>query len=406
MIGAKHIGVIGGGIAGNAIALFLSKLNYQITVLEKVAMPKPVGSGIMLQKPALAILEKLGLKEQVENNGCRIDGFYGINKNGKTVLDFDFKSVNENLYGVGVHRGSIFTNLSQAAEKDQNVTILYGQEVNDVKNTGKGVNISTVQGNDYSFDLVVVANGSSSMLRNCFPDIVKRSKMQNYAALWTTLPYDGDEFAKKISHTYHKSEYMYGLMPIGYNNNEHVGDPQINFFCAITKDFYDNWDESKFKKWKEFSYKIAPNYAQFIDQITDYKQLTATPYFDARLKTTYSDKVVFVGDACHALSPHLSAGTNLALMDVYELYLAIEEESSYQSAFKRYGKVRKQQIGYYYMISKIITPMFQSSINLSAIRDYVIPIFYKIPWTKRVMVETISGIRKNLFGNIDKEFYL
>ena len=64
----KTIGIIGGGIAGNAMALFLSKLNFQITVLEKVQTPKPVGSGIMLQKPALAILEKLDLRKNIEDN--------------------------------------------------------------------------------------------------------------------------------------------------------------------------------------------------------------------------------------------------------------------------------------------------------------------------------------------------
>ena len=297
-------------------------------------------------------------------------------------------------------------NLVSQVQKDVNTTVRYGTEAIDIKNLQNGVEVKTKEEETLFFDLVIVANGSGSLLRNCFPKNVIKSEVQNYAALWTTLPYNGEKHASMISHVYHKSRYTYGLMPIGFNNNEHSGKSQINFFCAITKEYFDDWGPDKFESWKKLSYEIAPQYSAFIDQITDYSQLVATPYYDARLKKSYQDKVVFIGDSCHALSPHLSAGINLALMDVYELFLALKEEKNYQLAYERYFKARKKQIAYYYNISKVITPLFQSATNLSWIRDNVIPVLYKIPFTKRIMVETISGIRKNVFKNIDKEFYV
>jgi 2-polyprenyl-6-methoxyphenol hydroxylase-like FAD-dependent oxidoreductase len=401
----SHVGIVGGGIAGNALAQFLAQQNIKVTILEKVANPSPVGSGIMLQKPALAILEKLNIRSNIESNGVKIKGFSGLNKKGKTIIDFNFIDVNPDLYGLGVHRGSIFSNLLEQSNANPLIDIQLSATVVSVKDTKEKVIVNLEDGRSFDFELLIVANGSGSKLRDQYPSIVKQSKMQSYAALWTTLPYDPTKFDGKISQVYHKSEHMYGLMPIGFPTNAQEGLPQINFFCAITKEYFENWSREKFDEWKQMAYNVAPNYKEYIDQIISFDQLVATPYFDAKLSPFYSGRVAFVGDACHALSPHLSAGVNLALMDVYELSKAIAEEQDYQSAYKRYFETRKEQVNYYYFISRLITPMFQSKTNLGWIRDFFIPILYSVSWTKKLMVETISGIRKNFFSTIDKEFY-
>ena len=401
------IGIIGSGIAGSSIATFLSKAGFEITVLEKQKNPLPVGSGIMLQPPAIKTLNTLGIKDQIVSNGCFIKGFKGINRRGKTVLDFEFAKVNKHLFGIGVHRGSIFMNLNNLAKESPGVEIKLNSQVKNIEEDKNIVKVTSTTGKTFKFDLVVVANGSGSMLRSLFPKIVKRAQPQNYAALWTTLPLrDRSEYKDIISHSYHKSEYMYGLMPIGYSDNEHKGESEVNFFCAISKQFLEEWKPDKFKKWKENSYKLAPKYGSFIDQIEEFDQMTATQYFDAKLHPFYSGRVAFIGDACHALSPHLSAGSNLALMDALLLSESLKNYDSHEKAYSEYFRLRKQQVKFYYLMSRIITPMFQSQVNWSWIRDNVIPLFYKVPLTCNIMVETIAGIRKNVWGNIDEKYYV
>lgn len=401
---ASNIGIIGGGIAGHALAQFLARQGIKVTILEKITTPLPVGSGIMLQKPALHILGKLGVREAIESNGREIEGFFGENQNRKTIIDFNFKQFNPKLYGVGVHRGSIFSNLLQKSEENKNITIHYGEEIVEIQEVNDEVKVDSKTGKVFNFELVIVANGSGSLLRKNFPAIVKKSKIQSYAALWTTLPYKNEGGSHKITQVYDHSKHMYGLMPIGFATNEQKGEPLINFFCAISNEFYKTWDASKFDDWKSASYKIAPQYSDYIDKV-EFKNLVTTPYYDARLSPFYKGRVAFVGDACHAISPHLSAGVNLALVDVYLLSKAIEESSDYTQAYKTYYEQRKAQINYYYYISKIITPLFQSQTDLGTIRDIVLPILYRFDWTKKIMGETILGVRKNLFKTIDKEFF-
>lgn len=402
----RNIGIIGGGIAGNALAILLSKAGFFVDVLEKLPNPGPVGSGIMLQPPAVKTLELLGLKEPIVKNGYYIKGFQGQNSAGKQVLDFEFESVSQQLYGLGVHRGSIFSNLNEEVKQHKNISLHFGAEVVDVTEKYDGVCVDIADGSSHKYDLVVVANGSGSMLRDLFSDIVTRAKPQNFAALWTTLPINDSISTEFIYHRYHKSEHMFGLMPIGYATNDQLEDPLVNYFCAITRDFFDDWDASKFARWKEHAYKVAPNYAQFTDQITAFDQMVPTPYFDAKLNPFYSGRVAFIGDACHALSPHLSAGTNLALLDALELSKALIAHENYQDAYQQFYKARKQQVNYYYFISRLITPVFQSPINISWVRDYIIPMLYRVPWAKQMMVETIAGVRQNMWSRIDEDYYI
>lgn len=402
----RNIGIIGGGIAGNALAILLAKAGFFVDVLEKLPNPGPVGSGIMLQPPAVKTLQLLGLKDAIVNNGYYIKGFKGQNSSGRQVLDFEFESVSQQLYGLGVHRGSIFSNLNSEVKKHQNISLHFGAEVVHVTEKHDGVRLEIADGSSHKYDLVVVANGSGSMLRSLFSHIVTRAKPQDYAALWTTLPMNDSISSEFIYHRYHKSEHMFGLMPIGYATNEHLEAPLVNYFCAITRTFFDDWNPSKFANWKKHAYQVAPNYAQFTDQITDFEQLIPTPYFDAKLNPFYTGRVAFIGDACHALSPHLSAGTNLALLDALELSRGLIAHENHTDAFQQFYRARKQQVYFYYFISRLITPVFQSPVNISWVRDYVIPMLYKVPWTKQMMVETIAGVRKNMWGRIDEDYYI
>jgi 2-polyprenyl-6-methoxyphenol hydroxylase-like FAD-dependent oxidoreductase len=59
------IGVIGCGTAGAAAALFLARAGHDVRVFERVADPKPVGAGIIVQPSGQAVLARLGLLERV-----------------------------------------------------------------------------------------------------------------------------------------------------------------------------------------------------------------------------------------------------------------------------------------------------------------------------------------------------
>jgi len=57
------VGVIGAGTAGMSSALLLSRDGHDVTVFDRVADPRPIGAGILLQSLGQPILDDLGLRD-------------------------------------------------------------------------------------------------------------------------------------------------------------------------------------------------------------------------------------------------------------------------------------------------------------------------------------------------------
>ena len=57
---ALDVGIIGGGTAGSAAAVFLARAGHRVTLYERVPEPRPVGAGITIQPTGLHVLCRLG----------------------------------------------------------------------------------------------------------------------------------------------------------------------------------------------------------------------------------------------------------------------------------------------------------------------------------------------------------
>ena len=71
------IAIIGCGPAGLSAAIALHDKGHAVSIFERFEKAGPVGSGLMLQPTGLAVLERFGLRDEVEAIGQRIDGMLG-----------------------------------------------------------------------------------------------------------------------------------------------------------------------------------------------------------------------------------------------------------------------------------------------------------------------------------------
>lgn len=396
----KKVAIIGGGVVGLAAALFL-KDNFQVTIFEREEAPKPIGAGIMLQPSGISILDKLGLAKPILQRGQKITGFFGENNNGKVDFDIDFNGFD--VYGYGVQRGSIYFELLKAV-KNSGITLQFGKEINRCSSK-EPFELESTRGDKFDgFDMVLVVNGARSSLRQQFPELLQFEGTSGQAALWTKVKGNGSELMNKIHQYYNKTKIMTGLMPIGIESNS--DDPFLfNFFTGVSLDYIQKWESMTLEEWKEDVRTTSDDLDFYLDQITSKDQLVVAPYHDVQLKKYSSGKVIFIGDAAHAMGPHLSSGTNLGLIDAYVLSQELNKDIPVEKAFKNYEKLRKPQLTYYQIISRVITPFFQCNIDKSVLRTSVLSTLSKIPGLNRLMIETITGRRVNLSRRVSKEMY-
>ena len=398
----KNVAVIGGGIVGMSAALFLQE-KFNVTLFERESESKPLGAGIMLQPSGLHVLDQLGVLEEVYSRGEIIEGFLGENKNGKVDFDIDFSQHPGDVFGLGVQRGSIFYSLLNKV-KSSEVNFLTGNEIIDFnKNAGLIELISNEEKTYQGFDFVIVASGAKSALREKFSNFYF-SKLSGEGAIWTkVLPTDNSP-KNKIYQVYDGTKSMLGLMPIG-SESEEDKTQKLNFFFGTSLRYLNNWHSTNLLEWKAEVLNISSDFKEYVDQIKSKDDLICAPYSDVWAKKYYQDQFLFIGDAGHAMGPHLSSGTNLGLLDALCLKDLFEENDDYQMVYKRYQESREDQLKYYQTISRVITPYFQSEIDKSFVRNYVLKYLYKLPKVSDIMVQTITGRRKTMFELLPDDLY-
>jgi geranylgeranyl reductase family protein len=79
--------VVGAGPAGSGLARFLARQGFDVLLIDKTRFPRDKTCGDGLTPRALAVLRSLGLLDQVEAAGCRINGIHLYMPDGKLVSE-------------------------------------------------------------------------------------------------------------------------------------------------------------------------------------------------------------------------------------------------------------------------------------------------------------------------------
>lgn len=192
---ALDIAVVGGGTSGLAVAAFLKKDGNNVTLFERFAAPRPLGAGILLQPTGLACLACLGLDKRILSYGTKIIELYGQSAKGSVVFDIRYDSLKPRLFGLGIHRGALFSVLHEEVMR-LNVGIVTSCEVTGTRLAGDKRTVIDKNGETRgAFDLVIDASGARSALREQNGHL-RYNKPYPYGAVWGVCEDPGQEFGK------------------------------------------------------------------------------------------------------------------------------------------------------------------------------------------------------------------
>ena len=390
-MGAFDIAIAGCGPAGLAAALLLQRDGHRVTIFERFDVPRPVGSGLMIQPTGAAVLDELGLGEQVRRAGARIDRLIGqTGSSGRTVLNVRYSALGRSAgHGLGIHRASLFSALYDAA-RAAGVPIETSRNIRTSSAEGARRRLVFEDGtSSASFDLVVDASGAWSHLAPATGHALA------YGALWASLDWpDGAGFDETaLEQRYRRASTMVGVLPIGTPPGAH--GRQAAFFWSLRADRFDVWKRAGLDAWKADVLTLWPACAPFLDQIHDAGQLTFAHYAHRTLTHPAEPALVHIGDAWHSSSPQLGQGANMALLDAWALAAGLRETGSIHAGINRAVEMRRRHIMLYQWLSWLFTPVYQSdSLVLPAIRDSVVgPLsgLWPATWIQAAMVSGLIG---------------
>jgi 2-polyprenyl-6-methoxyphenol hydroxylase-like FAD-dependent oxidoreductase len=391
-----RVAVVGAGTAGAAAALLLARDGHGVELFERVADPRPVGAGLLLQPLGQRILATIGLADDLAAASTpvrRIDGRAG-GPNGRTVLRFGYEDAGSANIGLGVNRGALFGLLWRALA-DTSVPVRTGFEVVAVQPEAGGTRLVRPRGESAGpFDLVVGADGARSRIRRQL-GLATKDVRYPYGALWTVVADPEHLVGDALVQRYRDSRTTLGFLPTGID--------EVSIFWSIRSREMDAAVSAGPALLLPQALQLAPDLAPLLQRMLE-RPLLGAPYRDVVVPDpTFvrgESGIVLIGDAAHAMSPQLGMGASIALADAWALAAALRgcQPPGIRPALRAYVHHRRAHVRWYTWLSRVMTPVFQSDlVPLGWARDMLFGPAANLAFVRRQFASILLGEQTSPF---------
>ncbi|KAF5004301.1 hypothetical protein FDECE_9211 [Fusarium decemcellulare] len=200
--------IVGGGIAGPALAHWLSRIGANITLIERSPNIRAYGQQLDLRAQGVPTMKKLGIENAVRAACVHESGTQLVDLKGQTQAFFPAGPSESGKQGITsefeIMRGDLVKILYGLTEKRQNVQHLFNTTVesftqDDESDPDGKVHVNFHDGRKEDFDLVVGADGTGSRTRKFMlgPDAPDPRHSQGaYIGFFSapSQPHDPDRF--------------------------------------------------------------------------------------------------------------------------------------------------------------------------------------------------------------------
>jgi 2-polyprenyl-6-methoxyphenol hydroxylase-like FAD-dependent oxidoreductase len=335
----ERILVVGGGIGGLSTSIALRRAGFAVDVVEKNPKWDVYGVGMIQPANALRVLHEIGLAEQCVAAGHPMYGDKTWLGDGDTFLvGHDWEPLVEGLPpGNGIARPALHRIL-QDAVLGSGTEVRAGVTLTTLEDDGDQVTVGFTDGDTRAYDLVIGADGLRSQVREMVfgPDV-----QPNYTGqvCWRyNLPR-----IEGLDHiwVYIGATGTAGFVPLG---------PDLMYMLMIEKP---PAGESLRLPVEGLAAKMRERLAQFGGPVAEHTHLIVDdaavvyrPVENVVLPPPWhKGRVVVLGDAAHATSPHCGQGAAQAIEDGVVLTQELQAKATLPEAFdafmqRRYDRCR------------------------------------------------------------------
>lgn len=407
---SQRIAIVGAGTAGLASAVLLSRQGHDITLFEQAAQLENVGAGVLLQPSGLAVFRHLGVLDAAMALGAPVRALQGQLADGSLLVDHHYQDLNATDFGLGMHRAALCDVLVNALPV-RSIEWRLGHAVLRVTEQPDGVVLHCQQADGQTqtsqFDALLIANGAKSQLRPKAWVLLDRP--YPWGAVWSILP-ECETLDRQVLHQfYHGAQTMMGVLPTGAVPSQ--PDQRLSsVFWSIPTAQFAAWGRqpAQIAAWIASVGQYWPDAAEWLAQVVTHpEQFMRAAYRDVILSRFGAGRLGVLGDAAHAMSPQLGQGVNMALLDAWAMGRAVQQAQHWDQVWPHYQQWRAPSIRFYQMMSRQLTPLYQSDRRgLGMLRDVAFPWMYRVPWLRREMAKTISGFKMGALREMDRTVFV
>ncbi len=346
--------IAGGGIAGLATALFLSKRGFRVEIFEKTASFETVGAGLQISPNAFRILEEIGVTRALKPLATGPTAIRIMSaRTAKQIAQVPLGDIAGERYGAPylvVHRADLQGALAGAAADDPDIIVHMGTRIEDVAVHAHGVTALAyregVIGEQHGIALVA-ADGVWSRLRQAQFE-AGDARYSGLAAWRGLIPTDGMRGTQDLENV------QLWLSPNAHAVSYPVRGGRYLNLVAITP-WKPKGGDAPPREWAgeansdELAERLKGWDHSILALVKSRVRWTRWPLFSApRLSRWSNGPVALAGDAAHAMLPFAAQGAAMAIEDGAVLARLLDETlargGTVVEAFARYDRSRRHRV--------------------------------------------------------------
>ncbi|MDL4772575.1 FAD-dependent monooxygenase [Actinomadura xylanilytica] len=311
--------ISGASVAGPALAYWLDRYGFNVTVVELASGPLLGGQAIDVRGPALQVAERMGVLQEIRDASVDMRGMSMVDGEGNEL----YRSEEHTITGgdlaspdVELLRDDLAGILTRAA--GDGVEYLYGDSIAAIAQDEDGVQVTFRGGSSRRFDLVVGADGLHSNTRRLVfgPEEDFITHLGTYLGVWTA-PNHLDLDRWQIFHQVADSDWGGGVMAVRGNTEVRV---YLGFQTEEPLE-YDYRDVAEQKRIMASRFDGRSGWE--IPRLIEYMWNAPDFHFDEmaqiHLDSWSRGRVALLGDAGYCGSPLSGQGTSMAMVGAYVL---------------------------------------------------------------------------------------
>jgi 2-polyprenyl-6-methoxyphenol hydroxylase-like FAD-dependent oxidoreductase len=328
MVGTNKVLIVGGGIAGMALAIGLKRAGMSSEIVEINPHWTVAGLGIGLGGPALRALKMIGVLDQCVERGFGYSYFIAADGDGNVKGTVQLPRLNGPDYPatIGIMRQALHSVL-QAALKDAGVPIRLGVTVASLDQDDDGVNVTCTDGRRDRYDVVAGADGANSKIRDMLFGTQWRPKYTGQAVWRATV--------SRPPEAQSRTSYQGPRNKAGFNP---ISDREMYIYLVQNlPEFARLQDEQLAPALRDLLAEFGGLIGSARTEISNPWKIAYRPITSMIMPSPwYRGHVVLIGDAAHTTTPHMAAGAGIAIEDSIVLAEVLQSEPSPAAAMEAF----------------------------------------------------------------------
>jgi len=316
----RKILIVGGGFSGMSAAIELRRKGAEVDLVEIDPQWRNYGAGISLGGPTLRAFRQLGILDAFLAHGSANDSISMRLPHGEQVAELPTPRVaGPDVPGGGGIMRPVLARILADATRAAGTNVRLGCTFASMNQDVEGVDVKFTNGEQHRYDIVVGADGLYSKIRDAmFPHAPKprysgqgvwRAVVPRPPEIKSAVMWLGAKVKPGVNPVSRTEMYLFITEP--RPTNDHI-DPAtfVDQVRALLADF------------------PAPELQKIRAELGAHSQVVYRPLEQLLLPQPWSrGRVVLIGDAVHATTPHLASGACIGIEDAIVLADELERNA-------------------------------------------------------------------------------